>query len=63
MAEEQTNVAQLDQRQTEATCELKHEISTSRECHFGPVSEETWSMGPVRALCCTQLVYPQQILF
>lgn len=63
MAEEHTNVAQPDQQQTEATCELKHEISASRECHFGPVSEGKWSMGPVHALCCTQLVYPQQILF
>lgn len=63
MARKQPSMAQPDQWQIEASCGQKYEISTSLECHFSPISGGKWSVGPVSVLCCTQLVYPQQILF
>lgn len=63
MAREQPSVAQPDQQRIEAACGWKYKISVSCECQVGPISGGKWCTGPVSVLCCTQLVYPQQILF
>lgn len=63
MAREQPSMAKPDLRWIENTCGWKYEVSASRECHVGPISGGKRSTGPVSVLCCTQLVYPQQILF